>query len=76
METITHIAGAPADSVGDLQERVRVVEGKVERDAQEIVEVLRIDLLLFMERQAKERYTQAPPSFQLTTDRLNLEASS
>ena len=58
------------DSPEDLAERIRVVEDKVQRDAREIVEVLKLDFPAFVERQAKERYTHAPQGFTLSKDEL------
>lgn len=70
MDTIKYIAGVGQDSPEDLAERIRVIEDKVQRDAREIVEVLKLDFPAFVERQAKERYTHAPHGFTLSKDEL------
>ncbi|MFC1705827.1 hypothetical protein ACFL59_03280 [Planctomycetota bacterium] len=73
METITHVTGgsAEAGTQRDLEERARVVKEKVLRDAQEIVEVLRIDFPKFLERSARERYVAAG-DFVLSADALRV----
>ncbi len=43
----------------DLEERLRVVEEKIRRDAREIVEVLRADIPQFVRRQVRERFIAA-----------------
>ncbi|MHC4831657.1 MAG: hypothetical protein ACYTFT_15090 [Planctomycetota bacterium] len=67
--TIT-TGAATEDTAQDLEDRIRLTEEKVRRDAGDIVDVLKVDLPAFIERQTRERYTAAPPSFQLDRDAL------
>ena len=62
METFTlalETGGVGAPSPRELEERLRVVEEKVKRDAREIVEVLRADFPQFIRRQVRERFIGA-----------------
>lgn len=60
METLTYTTEAGDRAAPkDLEERLRVVEEKIRRDAREIVEVLRIDLPAFVKRQVRERFIAA-----------------
>jgi hypothetical protein len=57
----------------DLEDRLRVVDEKVRRDAREIVEVLRIDLPLFVKREARQRFVAAG-AFADSLDKAKLHA--
>jgi hypothetical protein len=61
MDTLTITlgeAGGPPATPQELEERLKVLEDKVKRDAREIVEILRVDFPLFVAREAKERFTR------------------
>ena len=60
MESFSYIAGGEgaqgASTPQELEERLRILEEKVRRDAREIVEVLKVDFPLFVERTVKDRF--------------------
>jgi hypothetical protein len=58
MDTITVTVGT-GESHKDLEDRSRVVEEKIRKDAQEMVEVLRLDFPKFFDRSVRERYVAA-----------------
>jgi hypothetical protein len=53
-------SGATPSSPQELEERLRILDEKVRRDAREIVEVLRLDFPRFVERTVKDRFVGAP----------------
>jgi hypothetical protein len=62
MDTIT-VAVETGESQKDLEDRSRVVEEKIRKDARGIVEVLRLDFPKFFERSVRDRYIAGDLAF-------------
>jgi hypothetical protein len=64
--SLTHgESGHPPVTAEELQERLRVTEEKIRRDANEIVDVLRLDFPKFVDRVVRERFIAAPSADKL-----------
>lgn len=60
MDTLTFTTEAGESAAPqDLEDRLRVIEEKIRRDAREIVEVLKVDLPAFVKRFVRDRFLAA-----------------